>query len=200
MTQDEITAETTTGRPVMPNARSVETLKLAKQWVDSCSGDHQECRLFEGDQEPLLPTRLIDISDYEHGTARLISSDGRRGKWVAISHRWGNKPVFTLCQSNIKTLKRGIAITTLPATFKDAITITKHIGIQYLWIDSLCILQDSPIDWQTEAAKMPEIYQNAYLTIGSAATGDPNGGILVERAWASRSQGIKLPVRAAKVV
>lgn len=65
----------------------------------------------------------------------------------------------------------------------------------YLWIDSLCILQGSPADWQSESAKMPEIYQNAYVTIGAGSTENSYGGILVERAWASKSKPCKIPVK-----
>lgn len=65
----------------------------------------------------------------------------------------------------------------LPSTFQDAITVTRRLGIAYIWIDSLCIVQDDAQDWEREAAKMALIFESAYLTI--AATAAPNGTVCV---------------------
>lgn len=66
-----------------------------------------------------------------------------------------------------------IFLSDLPPLFQDAIIITRQLGLRYLWIDSLCIIQDSLRDWETEAAKMASIYQNSYVTI--SATDASNG-------------------------
>ena len=64
----------------------------------------------------------------------------------------------------------------LPKTFQDAITITRKLGYRYIWIDSLCIVQDSQHDWQREASLMGEYYGSAHLTISAAsAIGDHVG-------------------------
>jgi hypothetical protein len=57
----------------------------------------------------------------------------------------------------------------MPATFRDAIEITKRLGIRYLWIDSLCIIQDNAVDWERESSRMSTIYNHSYITL--AATG-----------------------------
>ena len=58
-----------------------------------------------------------------------------------------------------------MALEGMPALFQDAIITTWKLGIQYLWIDSLCIIQNSKEDWEAESAKMGSVYRNAYCTI-----------------------------------
>ncbi|KAK8062786.1 heterokaryon incompatibility protein-domain-containing protein [Apiospora hydei] len=67
----------------------------------------------------------------------------------------------------------GIAIADLPQSFQDAVDITRRLGIRYLWIDSLCIIQDCKKDWDSEAQRMAEIYESSHVTI--AATDSLNG-------------------------
>ncbi|KAE8449101.1 hypothetical protein EG329_008484 [Mollisiaceae sp. DMI_Dod_QoI] len=79
-------------------------------------------------------------------------------------------------QGNISDLKEGIPWSTIPKTFQDAITIVRQLGEKYIWIDSLCIIQDDLDDWYRESAKMSQIYQNSYLTIAATKSKDSNGG------------------------
>ena len=188
--------ENVDGREVMSNADNLHTLELAENWIKTCYNNHTECNWSSAGtavEEPLLPTRVIDVSPTQNvvttpgSTVRLVHSDRGRGKWVALSHRWGSGDVLRLIESNRKTFQEGIDVSSFPATFRDAVDITRALSVRYLWIDSLCILQDSPSDWQAESAKMPEIYQNAYATIAAAATDSTHGGILVERDFLSSS-------------
>jgi len=71
----------------------------------------------------------------------------------------------------------GIALSDLPATFLEAIKLTRRLGIRCLWIDSLCIIQDSSEDWDTESVRMFDIYKNSYLNIGAAGALDADGGL-----------------------
>lgn len=72
---------------------------------------------------------------------------------------------------------RGIPWELLPTTFRDAIQVTKGLGIRYLWIDSLCIIQDDDVDWKEESSKMASIYQNSFLTICATAAPDDEAGL-----------------------
>ncbi|KAF3039152.1 hypothetical protein E8E12_004021 [Didymella heteroderae] len=76
----------------------------------------------------------------------------------------------------------------LPSLFQDAIIITRQLGLRYLWIDSLCIIQDSLRDWETEAAKMASIYQNSYVTISATNASDSSARCLTDRRKA-----VKIP-------
>lgn len=84
-------------------------------------------------------------------------------------------------KESIKDLEEGIAVSYLPKTFQDAIKITRHLDIKYLWIDCLCIIQDDPDDWEREAAAMSQVYRNSYLTISAAASQDSYSGCFPSR-------------------
>lgn len=98
------------------------------------------------------------------------------GKYIALSHCWGNPSTSRIPTTTIATLserKSTIPLSSLTKTFQDAIAVTQKLGIRYIWIDSLCIIQDSQSDWQNEVTKMCDVYRNAHLTI--AATDAANG-------------------------
>ncbi|KAF7918709.1 uncharacterized protein EAE97_011804 [Botrytis byssoidea] len=121
--------------------------------------------------------------DGQYGTPpRLVGTqqnDDRYTKYLALTHCWG-KEMPEAATTKTRTLKRrllSIPFKTLPRTFRDAITITRRLGLQYLWIDSLCIVQDSLQDWQQESAKMGKIYSHAYCTIAAAAATNCEGGL-----------------------
>lgn len=105
---------------------------------------------------------------------------------------------MTTVKSNLKEMEQGINYFALPATFQDAIAITRNLGVRYLWIDSLCIMQDSPEDWLTEAANMPNIYRNACVTVAAAASNTSKGGLFVDRSWTSQSKPCQLPIPHGK--
>lgn len=175
------------------NSRSHRTLELARSWIEDCAKNHPGCRWAfpELGEEPVLPMRVIDVGIEP---LRLVMAESRRGKWVALSHRWGHKELLKATKANFEELQTGIALSSLPASFQDAVAITRYLGVRYLWIDSLCIIQDSKEDWQVQSAEMPDIYKNAYTTIAAAATENSHGGILVNRIWAPDSQPYRLPV------
>jgi hypothetical protein len=79
------------------------------------------------------------------------------------------------------SLKKGILITDLPKTFRDAFYIAKNLRVQYIWIDSLCIAQDDPTDWAIEASKMSQVYSNAYLTVAASSSLDDDSGCFPTR-------------------
>jgi hypothetical protein len=84
-----------------------------------------------------------------------------------LSHCWGSSPVITSKKADIQLRRDHIQWSDLSKTFQDAITITRRLGIPYLWIDSLCIIQDDLQDWAVESSKMLSIYSGAYLTIAA---------------------------------
>ncbi|KAJ9496009.1 hypothetical protein H2202_008532 [Exophiala xenobiotica] len=74
-------------------------------------------------------------------------------------------------------MQANIPFESLPRTFQDAIAVTANLGFQYIWIDSLCIIQDSSEDWVNESALMGKIYQNSRLNLGATASKDSFGGL-----------------------
>ncbi|KAK4233393.1 heterokaryon incompatibility protein-domain-containing protein [Achaetomium macrosporum] len=127
-----------------------------------------------------LPSRLLDVgphADAGFDGVRLVETGGQqRGRYIALSHCWGTSHTLTTTRSTIGVRRAGVALAALPKTYRDAVTITRALSVRYLWIDSLCIVQDDPDDWEREAAKMAAVYGGCYLTIAaSCSTGDASG-------------------------
>lgn len=81
------------------------------------------------------------------------------------------------CRNNHHDNERGIPLTELPQTFQDAVTTARRLKLRYLWIDSLCIIQDDSDDWSLHVAAMADIYRNAYITLAAGASCDDDGGL-----------------------
>ncbi|KAK7914418.1 hypothetical protein PG985_012121 [Apiospora marii] len=137
------------------------------------------------------PGRLIDVFPDGVETHWSEKSPVSSGSWsgnaapdyVALSHCWGGtltKDLITT-SGNLQSRLRSISHSSLPPSFQDAVTITRSLGIRYLWIDALCIIQDSAADWATESAKMASVYGDSYLTIAADSSSDSFGGILRKR-------------------
>ena len=101
--------------------------------------------------------------------------------YATLSHRWGSSVPITTTTSTFEDRKKGITFSDLPKTFQDAVTITRNMGLKYLWIDSLCILQDSNLDWHSEAEKMGTYYWNAEFNIAAEDASDCTKGCFRER-------------------
>lgn len=107
----------------------------------------------------------------------LVETQGQQGSYAALSHCWGKKQIIVTTLSTIKDHKAHIAFGKLPKTFQDAIQITRRLGIQFIWIDSLCIVQDDADDWAREASKMATFYENAMVTIAATSSSAGDGGL-----------------------
>jgi len=160
------------------NTASDLSTNKAREWVQACN-KHHKC--FPMDVASLLPKRLIDVTNIWQGTTlgvKLIQqTNGQRGKYVCLSHCWGSTPIH--CSTKTKTLADAlnfIKFETLPKNFQDAIILTRNLGIQYIWIDSVCIVQDDKQDWEVQSGEMAVIYKNADLTIASVLSPDSTGG------------------------
>ena len=104
-----------------------------------------------------------------------------RVQYDILSGRWGSDPTIKLLCSNLHTFRQEQPIADLPKTFREAVVVARHFKIRYLWIDSLCIVQDSDEDWLRESAKMHEVYAHSACTISAAASTGPEGGLFRSR-------------------
>lgn len=107
--------------------------------------------------------------------------------------------MLTTTLDTIAQRRLNIKFSELPKTFQDAVHITRALGLRYLWIDSLCIIQDDKRDWEIESAKMAGIYTGSYLTIAATASADSSGGFFFNR-WVSDKTFGKLKVETFKGV
>ena len=102
---------------------------------------------------------------------------------MTLSYCWGSttkNSSWTLTTENIDRFRAGIQRNQLPQTFLDVIKLTRQLKERYVWIDALCILQDSPSDWEKEASSMARIYKNSLCTIISPSS-DPTKPLFIER-------------------
>ncbi|KAM5350302.1 hypothetical protein ACJ41O_006807 [Fusarium nematophilum] len=151
-----------------------------RSWIERCDSNHEDCKL--GARSP-LPTRVLDVQNQNQAdgdTIYLHVSGDDFGEYTCLSHCWGERQPLKTEASTIEARKKGIDWKDLPRTFQDAVTITRILGIRYLWIDSLCIIQDDKEDWRRESAKMHTVYQNGYLTIAASGSPGPGGGLFRE--------------------
>jgi hypothetical protein len=163
---------------------SARAMSQVKSWLDICD-THHEC-LKKSEEGPLLPTRVLSIDDSSNQVC-LLESNGQRARYIALSHSWGKSHRLTLTKSNLATLRAGIDTNSIPQTFQDAINICRALQVSYLWIDSLCIVQDDPADWELEAAKMSSVYMDSYLTVSALHSADDADGCFPSIARQTKS-------------
>jgi Heterokaryon incompatibility protein (HET) len=147
------------GRP------QIASFDLARRWIDECFESHQHC---PGPEVPHLPTRVIDVWAEDGAEPKLVLSKGEKCWYATLSYCWGGPQPFTLTLETMKSKQQGISVYEIPATYRDAILAARLLNIQYLWIDALCIIQDSEIDKAVEMATMDQVYHNATVTIAAA--------------------------------
>lgn len=129
-----------------------------------------------------LPTRILDLGDDEAPNIRLlVPKEGAEGKYAALSYCWGHSNHFLLTVTTMGDLKNGFHVCQLPKTLQDAVKVTRQIGLRYLWVDALCIIQGKDTeainDWNTEVFRMDTVYSNAFITISASSAQNASGGL-----------------------
>lgn len=157
---------------------SEKSRQFALACIGNCTQNHTSL-CGEGLAKP-FPNRILYVGTLDNPTVRLCESLPGSSRYVCLSHCWGSpNDASSVCRTTIKTLeafKREIQWSDLPKSFQDAIDFVRRIGLEYCWIDSLCIIQDDRADWAHEAGQMAKIYSNAYLTLAATASSNPFGG------------------------
>jgi hypothetical protein len=128
-----------------------------------------------------LPTRLLDVSGPDESFLRLFVTDGATGQYVALSYCWGGAISSQTTSSNATERYDGFLLSSLPLTIQDSILFTRSLGLKYIWVDSLCIIQGSDDiarhDWDIESTRMESVYSNALVTLVAASAKSSDQGI-----------------------
>lgn len=150
---------------------SPRNIKMMQAWIEDCESNHALCRL-PPSAAPWLPTRLLDVGDPNTSVhPRIVETKSMPAGnvvYAALSHMWGDVytvPPLQTMEYNYSNLQQSISPDRLPLNFLNALGTCLSLGIQYIWIDSLCIIQDSEEDWRREAETMHMVYKNARVTI-----------------------------------
>lgn len=157
--------------PIIPAFWSDQTRESILNWIDNCSSKHKRCaQRFESG----LPHRVLDLGPSNSTLdPRLYEvTTVHKAKFIALSHRWGNRVILKTEKANLSDHKSGIPWSKLSTTFQEAIKITRWLGIRYIWIDSLCIVQDDPVDWERESENMAFIYEQAHVVLAARTRPD----------------------------
>lgn len=176
------------------------------KWYQDCTANHSKCKEARSDKD-WFPSRLIDIGLSENCEPRLLITrdEAPDGLYVTLSHRWGLAGFIQLTCDSLHGFTQRIPMSDLPKTFVHAIYVTRRLGFRYIWIDSLCIIQDSPggEDWLREAMLMHLVYSNSMCNIAATGATENSQGLFKQRpvhslypceivtAW----RGIESPVR-----
>ncbi len=143
----------------------------------ACETSHAHCK--PTSPRP-FPSRLLRIlEDGSFFRLRVAPPEGQIGQYCALTYCWGGPQLFALTKANLGKLQHEKTDTSaLPQTLQDAILVTHHLGIEYLWVDALCIIQDSPEDKAREISRMRDVYENAVVTISAATAASVHDGFL----------------------
>lgn len=165
---------------------------LVQRWRNECD-THENC--MPEDDNP-MPSRVLAIcGDDARPPVQLIETKGQQGRYLALSHCWGSnekRPLRTTSE-NYHIHQIGIPFGDLPKTFQDTVKFAQGIGIRYVWIDSLCIIQGNSQDWHSEAANMGDVYRNAALVVAASGAKDSSEGLFIDNR--PLSTVLRLPYR-----
>ncbi|KAI0505487.1 HET-domain-containing protein [Xylaria bambusicola] len=168
----------------VPETSIPTKISTMKTWLSDCLSNHHSCR----PSANYLPKRLIEAGPSGHSPLRLVRSTHLSAgtRYIAVSHCWGPTLPIRTTKANEAIYTREIPFPLLPQTFRDAISIAEALGIRYLWIDALCIVQDDPLEWEVEAASMKDVYSGAILTIAASEATQSTEGCFKNQSSAPR--------------
>lgn len=152
-------------------------------WLSECTKSHTRCWIQGQDGHEFRgPLRLLELKE----DSIVLRENVEDVEYACLSHCWGKSPADIINKTTEQTLdifKEGITESNLTANFRDAIDVCRALDIKYLWIDSLCIIQDQKgnRDWNNQAATMADIYENAHVTIAATRAADSSGGCYSRR-------------------
>ncbi|KAF5686355.1 hypothetical protein FCIRC_2911 [Fusarium circinatum] len=156
-----------------------QNLQLTLKWIKGCNRSHPICKEFRPQQPNWRPTRLIHIGSKAQQPRLVIQS--KAVPYIALSYCWGTENTVTLTEATLIPFQNEIPLATLPTTIRDAIATTRDLGYKYLWVDALCIIQDSKPDWIKESSQMGSIYGSAALTLAAAGASSVKASIFSRR-------------------
>lgn len=180
----------------LSSTRSNSSMSLARTWLSECLGG-KSCHEHDGSNKDALlekhlnfpverPSRLIDLM-LDSGNAelaRLVECHDGCTEYATLSYVWGPDPhPWRTTRDNVKQRMISFERCDLPATLADAICIAGRLGLRYIWIDALCIVQDDLAEWTKEGSKMAGIYHGSYITIAATSSHSSRDGIFNHRSW-----------------
>ncbi|KAF9771187.1 hypothetical protein IL306_011186 [Fusarium sp. DS 682] len=159
-------------------------LRIA-DWLTTCLNDHPQYSRLSDIHASFVPNRLIELKMEGSSLSlrlRLMKQDreksGHAETYVVLSYCWGGDQPVKCISATLEEMTAVMRPEALPKTLQDAVMVCSRLGFRYIWIDSLCIVQDDQEDKMTEIAQMPRVYGNAVLTIAATSAASVVDGFL----------------------
>jgi hypothetical protein len=186
--------------PVTAQPLSTRNLELFLSWKESCENGtegHENCVNMISNIAR-LPTRVIAVGNLEQDPRLHCSQEAEMGQYATLSYCWGGPQPHQTTIARLSDYKRSLPLNMMPATIIHAIILARALRIAYLWVDSICIIQDSDEDKSQEIAMMASIYKNSILTFSAARAESCYEGFLnVQDLTAARlSSSFTLPMNS----
>lgn len=176
---------------------SEASINQMKKWLNHCENDHPNCKPRHASRD-FMPSRVLDVGTQNDplppSHIRVVQTKNKnmKEKYMTLSHCWGRKKFVQLTNENLKDFTNlGIPWEGDPhendicsnKNFAEAIVVTRKLGVRYIWIDSICIIQNQPdqADWKAEAGLMHKVYRNSYCNLAATVSGDCSGGLFRKR-------------------
>ncbi|KAJ4051693.1 hypothetical protein NW761_008713 [Fusarium oxysporum] len=173
-------------KPMLADPLAQGTITSIKHWISECDREQAQTHAICSVSEPhFLPSRLIRVRprgskcELKLLSGKMLKEEGVR--YAALSYCWGANMGTTLTTNNCESFMGEIPWEMVPKTIQHAALTTQKLGIHYLWVDSFCIIQDSPDDKTLEISQMTEVYTHATLTIVAKRANDAQDGFLHKR-------------------
>lgn len=184
--------------PIIRNriAGSDETYSAIQGWLEECNTSHRSNGSCQDRTTTFTPTRVIEVGFRDNTySPRLVLNPTRPMSWCCLSYCWGGDQPVKTTTATIESHTKGIIFTDLPQTLQDALIVTAKMGMKYIWIDCICIIQDDPEDLAKELTTMSLIYKYAEITISASSALAVSKGFLQERTWQPISTPFTLPLQ-----
>ncbi|KAH6613883.1 hypothetical protein C7974DRAFT_66245 [Boeremia exigua] len=153
------------------NTGSPAATATSVHWLLNCANSHKLCKT---ENCAYIPTRLVEIlSDHK---IRIVERMSTPKAYVALSHRWGQDEASKTIDGNLAQRRASFSADQLSPTLRDAIKAVRSLGHRFLWVDVLCIIQDSVEDWLHEASEMSHVYRNSVVTIAAECAAGETAG------------------------
>lgn len=180
-------------RPASRSIASEAAFNLVRGWLNNCQDHHPRCK---SPSDRTMPSTILEINwvDGAHEPSLRIVIEPHWENYAALSYCWGGDQPIKATKATINKLAQTVPFSKLPKSLQDAVLTTWKLSMHYLWVDSLCIIQDDLIKTAREIALMPQIYKNAHITISAARSSSSYEGFLHDvSAPSARAKAFRLP-------
>lgn len=181
------TFQTLPGLPMLPEPGGSQQALILEEWLRECDSQHN-CFVPRYDKADDLPfTRLLHLETLDSIPIARLSDKSESSlthcRYAALSYVWGHGGGhrFGTRRANLRQYQERIWNSDFPPTVRDAIRITMSLGIQYLWVDAFCIIQDDPEDWRLAARRMDRVFGSAYCRLAAASASTAYDGMIMPR-------------------